>query len=387
MIDGQVARQMTPTLVARAPAPVLAAPRPEDARAEALPFAGAVEGVMAAAVRLSSVEGAAAAGLTRDNAADRAQLHGSALLSGAGCNAGDPRSQPVDIATSVSQTYAPVYSPAVLRLRGSDRPFDTPSGGSYPALDAGRKSYRDLPRLRMASLDPDAHEVPPPAMTTTAPSQPAETVRPAEGGPWLSLGPASRLVGVDPDTLRRWADDGRLRAFTTPGGHRRFDRRDLERLVDARRPARRSLSTLGATPDRLARAYARSYRATDLAGSSGFADVDRDAFRAEGRRLITALLAYLDAATPAQRRRWEAAATVSVRATGERLAHTGADVLGAISTFVAARRPFLAELAALGRRRSLDVAALTALYDDAAALLDRLLLQLIDAFQPVQEKR
>ena len=40
----------------------------------------------------------------------------------------------------------------------------------------------------------------------------------------LALGPAARLLGVDPDTLRRWADDGRVEAFTTPGGHRRFDR-------------------------------------------------------------------------------------------------------------------------------------------------------------------
>ena len=57
-------------------------------------------------------------------------------------------------------------------------------------------------------------------------------------------------------------------------------------------------------------------------------------------------------------------------------------MLAVVTTFLAARRPFLAELAALGRRRSLDVAALTALYDEAAALLDRLLLELIDAFQP-----
>ena len=223
-------------------------------------------------------------------------------------------------------------------------------------------------------------------MTTTAPSQPARAAPQAEGGPWLSLGPASRLVGVDPDTLRRWADSGRVQAFATPGGHRRFRRADLERVAATRRPVRRSLSTLGATPDRLTRAYARSYRASDVVGASTYDDVDRDAFRAEGRRLIAALLGYLDSSSPAAKRRWEAAATASVRATGERLAGTGSDVLAAVSTFIAARRPFLAELASLGRRRSLDVAALTALYDDAAALLDRLLLQLIDAFQPAQEK-
>ena len=49
---------------------------------------------------------------------------------------------------------------------------------------------------------------------------------PRTRSPWLSLGPASRMLGVDPDTLRRWADEGRVEAYVTPGGHRRFDRRD-----------------------------------------------------------------------------------------------------------------------------------------------------------------
>jgi excisionase family DNA binding protein len=197
---------------------------------------------------------------------------------------------------------------------------------------------------------------------------------------WLSLGPASRMIGVDPDTLRRWADTGRVQAFCTPGGHRRFRRSDLVRFVQSRQPARTTLSVLGATPDRLARVYARSYRTADQLDTAAYDTLDREAFRAEGRRLIAALLAYLDA-TPAGRRRFEADATASVRATGDRLARSGTDVAGAVSAFVAARRPLLAELATLGRRRSLDVAAVTRLYDDAATVLDRLLLELIDAFQ------
>lgn len=45
------------------------------------------------------------------------------------------------------------------------------------------------------------------------------------------------------------------------------------------------------------------------------------------------------------------------------------------------RRPFLAELAGLGRRRALDAARLVALYEDASGLLDRLLLRLIATHQ------
>ena len=227
-------------------------------------------------------------------------------------------------------------------------------------------------------------------MSPAASAEPQSGVRRARDDAWLSLGPASRLVGVDPDTLRRWADDGRLRAFATPGGHRRFDRRDLERLIATRQPRRRRLATLGATPERLARAYARSYRSA-LVGperlGEKYAEADREAFRIEGRRLVAALLAYLDAGDADARTHWEGEAADAVRATGVRLAATGAGVLEAVSTFVAARRPFLTELAALGRRRALDVATLTALYDEAAALLDRLLLQLVAAFAPTPRTR
>ncbi|HSL97803.1 MAG TPA: helix-turn-helix domain-containing protein [Candidatus Deferrimicrobiaceae bacterium] len=200
---------------------------------------------------------------------------------------------------------------------------------------------------------------------------------------WLSLGPASELVGVDPDTLRRWADDGRVRAFSTPGGHRRFDRRDLERLLERRQPRRRSLADLGATPERVVRAYTKAYRMPDEPRArlgAAFAAEDRAAFRDDGRQLVTALLRYLDARTPATRRRWEAHASDVVAATGTRLAAAGGSVDEAIATFITARRPFLASLGALGRRGVLDGPAVTALYDDAVALLDRLLLILVSSF-------
>ena len=202
------------------------------------------------------------------------------------------------------------------------------------------------------------------------------------GREWLSLGPASRIVGVDPDTLRRWADEGRIPTFLTPGGHRRFERRDLDRVIVARRTRapRRRLADLGATPDRLSRAYARSYATADghFGAATRFDDPDRAAFRTDGRRLLDALLGYLDA--PRSRRaQWEAEAVAAVRSTGARLAAHGAGATDAVAIFIAARRPFLTELATLGRRRSLDVLALTTLYDEAVGLLDRLLLELLDA--------
>jgi len=48
---------------------------------------------------------------------------------------------------------------------------------------------------------------------------------------WLSLQQASELLGVHPATLRQWADQGRVRVFRTPGGHRRFAEEDLRSLI------------------------------------------------------------------------------------------------------------------------------------------------------------
>ena len=48
---------------------------------------------------------------------------------------------------------------------------------------------------------------------------------------WLSLQEASERLHVHADTLRQWADRGRIRTFRTPGGHRRFQAADVEALA------------------------------------------------------------------------------------------------------------------------------------------------------------
>ena len=207
-------------------------------------------------------------------------------------------------------------------------------------------------------------------------------------GRWLSLGPASRLLGIDQDTLRRWADQGRVASWTTPGGHRRFDRSALERLVAGRRSTGgHVLSSLGGSPQRLAKAYRRYYAidpgALGRGGQASSVEADREAHRRDGRLLIAALLAYLDASPrDAQtRERLEGDAEAIVDDQARRLATGGTSLTESVSGFVAARGPFLAELAGLGYRRSLDPGRLAALYGDASAVLDRLLLRFIDAHQ------
>jgi excisionase family DNA binding protein len=55
---------------------------------------------------------------------------------------------------------------------------------------------------------------------------------------YLSRAAVSRLLGVSPNTVTRWAREGRLPCQITLGGHHRFDRMLIEEL-------QRSLSRSG----------------------------------------------------------------------------------------------------------------------------------------------
>ena len=56
---------------------------------------------------------------------------------------------------------------------------------------------------------------------------------------WLTLGQAARFLGVAQSTIRKWSDQGRVPAFYTPGGHRRYRRADLESFLDRSGPSGR----------------------------------------------------------------------------------------------------------------------------------------------------
>jgi len=53
---------------------------------------------------------------------------------------------------------------------------------------------------------------------------------------WLTLGQAAKYLGVAQSTIRKWSDQGRVPAFYTPGGHRRYRRPDLDNFLNRSGP-------------------------------------------------------------------------------------------------------------------------------------------------------
>jgi excisionase family DNA binding protein len=59
---------------------------------------------------------------------------------------------------------------------------------------------------------------------------------PASEPDWLTLGQAAKYLGVAQSTIRKWSDQGRVPAFYTPGGHRRYRRGDLDLFLERSGP-------------------------------------------------------------------------------------------------------------------------------------------------------
>ena len=56
------------------------------------------------------------------------------------------------------------------------------------------------------------------------------SIRDTDERPYLTRAGVALLLGVSPNTVSRWAREGKLECQLTLGGHRRFERRAIEEL-------------------------------------------------------------------------------------------------------------------------------------------------------------
>lgn len=120
-------------------------------------------------------------------------------------------------------------------------------------------------------------------------------------GHWLSLKEASELLGIHFTTLRKWADEGEIRVFRTPGGHRRFSVVDLRRFLEARASAE-APSDAEALVDAAVgqvRAAIEQIRHEHTKWAELVTEQERDEVRQRGRRLFSLAIGYV--VKPAQR--------------------------------------------------------------------------------------
>ena len=113
-----------------------------------------------------------------------------------------------------------------------------------------------------------------------------------EKSQWLSLRDACRLLDVSNTTLRQWADNGYLRVYRTPGGHRRFLRDDVESFANAPEQAREQ-GRGDAIEGSALRKIRRSLSRDDVLQQPWYQSIEEEGkvrMRLFGRRLLSLLL-------------------------------------------------------------------------------------------------
>jgi excisionase family DNA binding protein len=112
---------------------------------------------------------------------------------------------------------------------------------------------------------------------------------------FLSVGKACEVLGVSEATLRHWTDQGRVKAFVTPGGHRRYSEHELKRFAKDHQVVQSSGSVVDHLEHTVVdhRRTAQAY--VDSALPSGpLASESRERLARCGRELLDLVIQYIN---------------------------------------------------------------------------------------------
>jgi len=198
---------------------------------------------------------------------------------------------------------------------------------------------------------------------------------------WLTLGQACRMLGVDESTLRRWADNGQVRAFRTLGGHRRFAETDVRELL-AGGPDGQRYRELGEMAVTHIRRQLHTRPAREAPWNATVDESQRDRLRPLGRKLAALAAQYLG------RRTRRAGLLEEARELGHEygreLAASGLPLAQAVEAFIFFRRSLDDATKQATQRQGLSAGDALTAYEQVTALADQVLIGLTEAYeQPV----
>ena len=159
-------------------------------------------------------------------------------------------------------------------------------------------------------------------------------------GDWVNISEASRILAVSEQALRQWTDEGKIKAFITPGGHRRYLRLELKRFINQNR---KMLGLKDLVTDLEHVVPILHDTATDYLRSTswqGHLDPESQKHLASlGRRLLALIIKGVSETS------WQAETSKEVREVGADfgriLARQGLPLTDAVQTFIRHRDPII----------------------------------------------
>lgn len=198
--------------------------------------------------------------------------------------------------------------------------------------------------------------------------------------PQLSISEASRLLGVSETTLRQWTDEGKIKAFITPGGHRRFSRVELQQFMGSQKRVH-TVKDLVTELEHAAPLH-REIAHTLFSSTPWYNELDSESqqhLAAAGKRLLNLVIKYITE-PPKREETFELVRGVG-RDFGETLAKIGLSLTDSIEAFIQHRDPVVnAATRLLKGREALNERAIEAI-PLVSHVMDEALVSLITAYE------
>lgn len=110
---------------------------------------------------------------------------------------------------------------------------------------------------------------------------------------WLSLTQAADQLGIHPTTLRRWADNGDIPVYVTPGGHRRFLESDINQYLGDQHPTSPNIAGQVWASSALVATQQRLRNNTHTQWLDSFDEAQRHEKRQLGQRLLGLIMQHI----------------------------------------------------------------------------------------------
>ncbi len=184
----------------------------------------------------------------------------------------------------------------------------------------------------------------------------------------ISISEASHILGVSEVTLRQWTDEGKIKVFVTPGGHRRYARADLKKFIGTH-PRMLGIKDLVIELEdtiHLHREIARKF--LDKTAWYGNLSKESQAQLADlGRRLLSLIIKYVT--EPSKREETIELARNVGHNHGETLANLGLPLTDSVEAFILHRDPIMSAATHLMKKKD----AFTGRVVEAIPLVDHVM--------------
>jgi excisionase family DNA binding protein len=200
----------------------------------------------------------------------------------------------------------------------------------------------------------------------------------------LTISEAAQVLGVSEAALRLWTDEGKIKAFVTPGGHRRYSRTELKkfasketRMLGVKDVVTQMEETFGQHREISKTYFSTSPREGDLSRKY------QQALAGSGHDLLQLIMQYIS--EPANR----AATLQKIREVsarhGEISANLGLSLTDSVQAFLLHREPIIKSTTLLIKKREGNSGRIINLIPMIGQVLDEALLAHVAAHQQAQQ--